>query len=166
VIGCLVAGLLALGLFGPFGSSSPSVKLPATLVALGGGPPVHLPKLGTTLAEPVVITFFASWCTPCEAELPAVAKYARAAGRSGLRVAFIGVDENDTSAGVGFARSSGVGFPVGSDPDGNVLEDLDAEASLPQTFFINTAGQIVHHVYGSVLVGSALQTWVRNLTSD
>jgi thiol-disulfide isomerase/thioredoxin len=165
-IGCVLAALLAIGLFGPFGSSSPAVKLPASLPALHGGPAVRLPQLGTKLAEPVVITFFASWCTPCEAEIPAVARYARAEANKGARVTFIGVDESDSSAaGLGFVKRAGVGFSVGADPDGNVLEDLGAEAALPQTIFIDTSGQIIHHVYGSVTAGSTLQTWVGHLLS-
>jgi thiol-disulfide isomerase/thioredoxin len=166
-IGCVLAGLLAIGLFGPFGSSSPAVKLPASLPALHGGPAVDLPQLGTKLSEPVVITFFASWCDPCEAEIPAVARYARSEADKGVKVSFIGVDEQDTSAaGLGFVKKAGVSFAVGADPDGNVLEDLDAEAALPQTIFIDTSGQIIHHVYGSVTSGSTLQTWVGQLLSN
>jgi thiol-disulfide isomerase/thioredoxin len=163
VLGCLLAGLLALGLFGPWGSSGASVKLPNSLPSLDGGAPVALPKLGADRSAPVVITFFASWCSPCESELPAIARYAKAEQSKGADVEFIGIDENDTK-GLAFVKKSGVGFPVGSDPYGNVLEDLGAEAALPQTIFIDTSGQIIHHVFGSVTSGTTLQTWVGKLT--
>ncbi len=127
---------------------------------------MRLPQLGADLSEPVVITFFASWCDPCAAEIPALARYARDEAEKGVKIAFIGVDENDTaSAALGFVKHAGVGFSVGTDPDGNVLEDLGAEAALPQTIFINTSGQIIHHVYGSVTAGTTLQTWVGHLLS-
>jgi thiol-disulfide isomerase/thioredoxin len=165
-IGCLLAGLLAVGLFGPWGTSNPSVKLPATLPSLDGGPAVRLPTLGSVRSVPVVITFFASWCSPCQAELPAIARFAHSETTSGVKIGFIGVDENDTSAGRTFAARSGVDFPVGNDPDGTVLQDLGAEPDLPQTIFIDSAGNNVEHVYGSVTSGSALQTWVRRITSN
>ena len=124
-----------------------------------------LPQLGSPLKSPVVVTFFASWCTPCDAEMPAVVRFARAEKAAGVKVSFIGVDENDPTGGLAFTRKIGVDFPVGSDPYGLALEDLRAPPDLPQTVFVDTQGDIVHHVYGSVTAGSALQTWVRRITS-
>jgi thiol-disulfide isomerase/thioredoxin len=164
-IGCVLAGLLALGLFGFGGSSKPNVKLPATLPALYGGAPVALPKLGSPIGTPVVMTFFASWCGPCETEMPALVRFARTEKADGVKLSFIGVDETDGSGGPAFARRIGVNFPVGSDYYGTVLEDLGAIAALPQTIFINSDGKIVHHTYGSVTSGSTLQTWVHRITS-
>ena len=166
-VGCVLAGLLALGLFGPWSSSSTvAAKLPATLPALEGGPVVVLPKLGGPIGTPVVMTFFASWCAPCETEMPALARFARNAKARGVKLTFIGVDENDQSGGRAFAQRVGVDFAVGSDPYGVVLEDLGAPPALPQTIFIDSAGTIVHHTYGSVTSGSTLQTWVRSLTGS
>ena len=166
-VGCVLAGLLAFGLFGPGGASGSKTdaKLPASLPSIEGGGPVVLPKLGTHQPEPVVITFFASWCGPCESEMPALARFARTEASNGVKVRFIGVDENDPSGGLAFTRRSGVDFPVGTDLDGIVLEDLDAVPGLPQTIFINDKGAIVFHQFGSVTSGSVLQTWVRRITS-
>ena len=163
-VGCVIAGLLAIGLFVPSGTKT-DVKLPATLPSIEGGGSVALPKLGSPQAEPVVITFFASWCGPCESEMPALARFARTESTSGVKVKFIGVDENDPSGGLAFTKHSGVAFPVGTDLDGVVLEDLGAVPGLPQTIFINDKGDIVFHQFGSVTAGSVLQTWVRRITS-
>jgi thiol-disulfide isomerase/thioredoxin len=166
-VGCVLAGLLALGLFGPWGTngSQADIKLPSSLPSLAGGAPVVLPKLGSARAEPVVITFFASWCTPCESEMPALARFARTETANGVKIQFIGVDETDPSGGLAFTKRSGVGFPVGSDPYGVVLEDLAAVAALPQTIFVNDKGEIVFHRFGSVTSGTILQTWVKRITS-
>jgi thiol-disulfide isomerase/thioredoxin len=165
-VGCVLAGLLAFGLFSPASSGPKSdIKLPASLPSLEGGPAVALPKLGSRQAEPVVITFFASWCGPCESEMPAVARFYDTESADGVKVRFIGVDENDPTGGLAFTEHSGVRFPVGKDPDGVVLEDLGAVPALPQTIFINQQGDIVFHQFGSVTSGSVLQTWVRRITS-
>ncbi len=166
-VGCVLAGLLALGLFGPWGTggSQASVKLPSSLPSLAGGAPVVLPKLGVSQSEPAVITFFASWCTPCESEMPALARFARTEAAKGVKIQFIGVDETDPTGGLAFTKRSGVAFPVGSDPYGVVLEDLAAVAALPQTIFVNDKGQIVFHRFGSVTSGTILQTWVSRITS-
>ncbi len=112
-----------------------------------------------------MITFFASWCGPCESEMPALARFSDTESADGVKVRFIGVDENDPSGGLAFTEHSGVGFPVGKDLDGVVLEDLGAVPALPQTIFINERGDIVYHQFGSVTSGSVLQTWVRRITS-
>jgi thiol-disulfide isomerase/thioredoxin len=164
-IGCVIAGALAAGLFIPSSGSQASAKLPATLPALFGDGKVAMPKLGSSIPDPVVVTFFASWCKPCELEMPALVRFARAEKADGVKLSFIGVDEADESGGPAFARKLGVDFPVGSDPYGTVLDDLGAPPALPQTIFINSKGDIVHHVYGSVTSGSALQTWARRITS-
>jgi thiol-disulfide isomerase/thioredoxin len=168
-VGCVLAAVLAVGLFGNLGNSNSSLNagatLPTSLPALNGHGRVALPKLGSSQSQPVVITFFASWCGPCAQEIPAVAKFAELQKAKGTNIAFIGIDENDPrTSGKAFVKRSGVGFAVGSDADGIVLQDLGAEAALPQTIFINTQGQIIEHVYGSVTSGSALETWVGKLT--
>ena len=165
VLGLVLAGLLALGLFWPFKTSGATVTLPASLPSVVGRGRVELPKIGSSVAQPVVVTFYASWCAPCEAEIPQIVRFVRAEKAKGVKVSFIGIDENDTEGGRAFTVKSGFDFPTGSDPDGDVLADLDATPALPQTIFIDTEGNIVHHVYGSVTADSVLETWVKNLTS-
>lgn len=167
-IGCVLAGLLAVGLFGHFGSTSgaPAAKLPASLASIDGGKRVALPVLGRPQPEPTVITFFASWCAPCEGEMPVFSRFANSEIAKGARIAFIGVDESDQSGGKAFVHKLGLDFPVGVDPYGQVLEDLDANGFLPQTFFIDSAGRIAYHHYGSITAGGLLETWTKKVTTS
>jgi cytochrome c biogenesis protein CcmG, thiol:disulfide interchange protein DsbE len=95
----------------------------------------------------VVINFFASWCVPCKAETPLLARFYRA--HHG-QVPIIGVDVNDsTAAARRFIRAAGVEYPVGSDPAGAAATRYGVVA-IPQTFFLNTGHRIVKRVFGAV----------------
>ena len=98
----------------------------------------------------MVLTFFASWCTPCRAELPMVAKVADQERAAGGKVVFVGVDGNDaTSSGLAFARTSGVTFAVGANAD-SALAPKFTLYGYPGTVFIDGSGAIVKTVHGAV----------------
>lgn len=121
-----------------------------SLPRLGSGPRVTVPVTGAGAHEAVVVTFFASWCGPCHSELPAFARVAREAKASGDKVQFIGVDDNDgRSAGLAFARKSGVTFPVGRDSLSLTAPDYGIPGN-PATVFIDAAGNVVKTVRGPV----------------
>jgi cytochrome c biogenesis protein CcmG/thiol:disulfide interchange protein DsbE len=116
-----------------------------TLPALGhSGQQVSLSQYQ---GKPVVINFWASWCTPCQQETPLLATWYK---QQDGHVALLGLDENDTTAAaLEFATAKGVTYPVGFDPNTTVALDYNAD-DLPQTFFLNAQHQIVGHVLGAV----------------
>ena len=65
------------------------------------------PLSGSEAHHPVVLSFFASWCSPCRRELPTIARVARQARPLGQpAVVFVGIDGNDAPAsGLAFART-------------------------------------------------------------
>jgi cytochrome c biogenesis protein CcmG, thiol:disulfide interchange protein DsbE len=102
--------------------------------------------LSALRGHPVVIAFFASWCHPCEEELPVLEQFARAdAGR--LRV--IGVNFQDlASDSAGFVRKLGVTFPaLLEDPSGPVAQRYGV-LGIPQTIFVDARGTVRGRVYG------------------
>ncbi len=140
----LVIGLLVTGGSGP--QRAPAFSLPR----LGGGPSVSFPLTGNEAHRPVVLTFFASWCGPCHAELPVVARVARQELAAGDGVVFLGVDGNDDPAsGLAFARKSGVSFVVGANAD-SALAPRFGLVGYPGTVFIDASGTIVQTVRGPV----------------
>ena len=114
-----------------------------------------LPYRGTapvTLAQfrghPVVLNFWASWCPPCRAEMPALeAAYQRYRARG---VVVIGIDgASDTmSASRRFLMDRGVTYPVGRDNRGQVAAAYRVTA-FPTTFFITAGGRVA----GTALTG-------------
>jgi cytochrome c biogenesis protein CcmG, thiol:disulfide interchange protein DsbE len=157
----VVCGLVA-GLLATAGSSGPTPAPAFSLARLGGGSPVRLPVLEDGKAVPVVVTFFASWCGPCHAELPVVARVASTLEASGTRVSFVGVDGNDlSSSGLALARSSGVTFPVGKDPDSAVAPRFGIPG-YPATAFVDAGGDVVHVVRGPVSAVT-LRSWAERI---
>jgi cytochrome c biogenesis protein CcmG/thiol:disulfide interchange protein DsbE len=104
--------------------------------------------LASYAGKPVIINFFASWCTPCQRETPLLAKfYLSMHGR----VRVLGIDSNDeTAAALRFVKKTGVRYPVGFDPFPAKTTISYGVLALPQTFFLNARHQIVMHVLGSL----------------
>jgi cytochrome c biogenesis protein CcmG/thiol:disulfide interchange protein DsbE len=152
-VGLVLAGGLWLALTS---FTAPGLKMaqPFSLPRLGSGPRVRVPLAGEGAHDPVVVTFFASWCGPCHVELPTLAKVARQTQAAGDKVRFIGVDDNDApSSGLAFARKSGVDFPVGRDSLSLVAPTFDIPGN-PATVFIDGNGTIAKTVLGPIKVGT------------
>lgn len=128
------------------GSVRPSGGGPApgfTVPNLGGGPPI---SLAAYRGRPVIVSFWASWCTDCRAEMPALQAFSTAHPT----VAVIGVatlDEDGASRA--FAKTVGVTYPLGSNSDGTVLAKYGGVA-LPVTALVGTRGQLITTIYGQV----------------
>ena len=178
LIGSAIAAVLALFLFYglrttsgstpgsgavvPIGSSAPGFTLPS----LTGGPPVDLYALGRDAHRPVVLNFFASWCTPCQKETPLLAQTADAERAKGSAVRFVGVDVADQRAdAIAFVHSSGITYPVGTDADLTVTSGRYGLNGEPNTFFINGSGDVVGHVIGAV-TSTQLQGWLHRLAGS
>jgi len=152
-VGVVLAAGIWVGLTA-FTVSGPVQAPPFSLPSLGPGPRVTVPIVGAGAHDPVVVTFFASWCGPCQAELPSVAKVVRQARAAGDKVSFIGVDGNDAaSSGLAFARRSGVDFPVGRDALSAVAPTFGIQG-YPATVFIDAHGNVASTVRGPIKVAT------------
>ena len=151
VIALCVAGSLA----AIVAASSPGTQGPAA-VSDPIAPAFSLPVLGRSgqdisLAEyagkPLIVNFFASWCTPCQQETPLLARFYRSEHG---RIALVGLDENDVASHAeSFTRAKGVSYPVAFDPE-TIAASAYSVAALPQTFFLNAEHRIVDRFYGAL----------------
>ncbi len=117
-------------------------------------PPFSLPALrgGTiTLAslhgKAAYLNFFGSWCPPCNAEAPSVARLYRLYAKRGLTV--VGIDEQeDAGKARDFARKYGWAFPIVLD-SGDTANAYGAIA-LPVHVFIDKRGKVSTYRLGEM----------------
>lgn len=130
---------------GLVGSPTPLAALHAQADQLldGGARALHA-RLATLRGEPVVINKWVSWCGPCQAEFPA---FQHASVNLGRRVAFIGIDSEESSRADGetFLRSHPVGYPSYYDHSGALGEQITDSSFMPVTVFYDSSGQRYIH---------------------
>jgi thiol-disulfide isomerase/thioredoxin len=174
LVGIVLAVGLGFGLFstvgtGRSGPPSPGSAAPSfSLPRLGGGGTVGTPADGGGGGRPAVLVFFASWCAPCQAEVPAIAAAYRNQQAHGGRlahVAVIGVDTADpTTQALAFVHKSKVTFPVGADRAYDVTEGSYYFNGDPDAVFIDGNGAIVHISHGAI-TAAQLVHWEDRLTA-
>ncbi|HEY7950955.1 MAG TPA: TlpA disulfide reductase family protein [Solirubrobacterales bacterium] len=154
----VATALLAVGC-GTDGSGDFGGKHPDYATALAGSPPAlaALHRQGNELLPggldayekriralrgyPVVANVWASWCGPCRLEFPA---FQRASATYGKRVAFLGVDSQDSEEHARtFLNEAPVPYPSYSDPDEEIANELGA-FGLPATAFYDREGELVY----------------------
>ena len=96
--------------------------------------------------RPVVLNLWASWCTPCRDEMPAL----DAAAGAHPEVFFLGVAvEDDPAAAAEFAEEIAVGYALAIDEADRVGRRYPSPG-LPTTFFISPDGRIAKTVFGAI----------------
>jgi thiol-disulfide isomerase/thioredoxin len=103
----------------------------------------------------VVVNVWASWCAPCRAESPLLARMAGRLRAHG--VAFVGIDERDDAASARrFATQAGAGYPELFDPSGELLAHLPQlpQMGIPSTLIVDTAGRAAARIIGAAHAAS------------
>ena len=132
---------------------------PFTLGGLNGGK-IRAPW---TEGRASVLIFFASWCGPCQGEMPKVAVYIRAHDPSPVEV--LGIDANDERAHAqAFVKKDGVTFPIAFDANGTVTSVVFGFEDLPESVFINAKG-VVKKVYLGAVPERVLASGIKMLKS-
>jgi thiol-disulfide isomerase/thioredoxin len=140
---------------------------PAPLAALhsqanhliGGGVDAFESRVTALRGYPVVVNKWAHWCDPCQSEFPVFQRVAVGLGR---RVAFLGLDANDQTAGArSFLRQFPVSYPSYEDPRSVIANHIHAASYFPQTVFLDRSGHIVFDHVGPYETVHALEQDIR-----
>jgi thiol-disulfide isomerase/thioredoxin len=119
----------------------------------------------TTLASyaghPLVVNFFASWCTPCVTEMP---DFEAVHQELGDRVTFVGMNYGaggETLSGAkDIVARTRISYDVGRDTDGSLLQAFGG-VTMPTTVFVRPDGSVAKVRSGAISKGD-----LRNLISQ
>ena len=156
----LAAGALLLAGCSEGGATQTQLPQPLPSVELAGfdgGRPVDLAEV----RGPAVVSFWASYCTPCRKEMPVLEAFHQ---EHGDRVDLIGIDyqDHDLDKARELVERTGVTYPLYADQPG----DLNARApfpvlrGLPFMAFVDADGQLVHQEYVIIKTSDQLEDLV------
>lgn len=100
--------------------------------------------------EPVLVNFWASWCTPCREEMPEIVRAYNEHRDDGLLVVAVNLQENADQVRE-FAREFGMDFTVVIDRNGQVGDSWRIGGpveGIPASYFIDRDGVVRDRVYG------------------
>jgi peroxiredoxin len=100
--------------------------------------------------RPVLVNFWASWCTPCRKEIPDIVKAYGEHQSGGLQVVAVDLQENDDQVRQ-FAAEFGMTFPIAIDHNGGVAEAWRVGGpinGIPSSYFVDGDGVVQARVLG------------------
>ena len=104
-------------------------------------------SLDALRGKPVVVNFFASWCTPCRLEMP---DFEAVHVTLGARVHFIGLNlQEGVSNAKDVVADTKVTYAIGLDRDGSIYRGYNG-FTMPTTVFLDANGAVVKLHSGSL----------------
>lgn len=88
----------------------------------------------------ILLDFWASWCTPCQAEIPKFIEWQKKYGEEGLQVIGISMDDNEKAARK-FVERLKPNYPVAMG-NAKLAESYGGILGLPANLIINRAGRV------------------------
>jgi thiol-disulfide isomerase/thioredoxin len=115
----------------------------------------------------IMLNFWATWCGPCQIEIPYFMKYQQNYAGQGLQIIGIGLDEAQKLRN--YARTLGINYPIlraGPERQYALLNQWgDPSAVLPFTVIIDREGRLVFRQIG-VFNDEAFETIVKPLLEE
>ncbi len=115
------------------GAAFPALA-PAGVVNLAGG------DLPATAGHVVLMDFWASWCAPCKASFPAMAKLHNDYAARGLIIAAVSIDEKAPAA-VAFWKKQSPPFVTLHDREQKLVQQV-VVPTMPTSYLLDRTGQV------------------------
>jgi peroxiredoxin len=103
------------------------------------GSPVRLSQYR---GKPVLLNFWATWCAPCQEEMPLIQRAGDTYKGQGLVVLAVNYQQTSTSSMKAFLRKVNAQFPAVFDPAGKIAAAYGVNVGLPVSVFIDRSGTV------------------------
>ena len=142
------------------GDVFPSLAVPGMAILGGGG---DLPALAGNV---VLVDFWASWCPPCKASFPAMAKLHQDFARRGFVVVAVSVDEKLADA-MRFVQGMRPPFLTVHDREQNLVQQV-APPAMPTSYLIGRDGKVrfIHQGYHGGTSERELRAGIESLLAE
>lgn len=97
--------------------------------------------LSALRGKAVLLNFWATWCTPCQTEIPWFVEMEQSERDAGLEVLGVSMDEDGWKSVRPYIEAAKVNYPV-LIGDQQIAQFYDGVQSLPATFIIDRSGRI------------------------
>ena len=147
-------------------TTQPAVEFAPDFALLGLFDELETHTMSQHRGGPVILNFWASWCAPCRAEMPAFQRAHEQFGSDGLVI--LGVNQtfiDDIDAAREFANELDLTFPLVRDDSGNVSSAAFDVRVLPTTIIIDSAGTI-HSVHLGPMNDEQIEVVVNELATE
>ena len=95
----------------------------------------------------ILLNLWATWCAPCEVEMPSMQRLYEQLGPRGLKVVAVSVDTQESALVAQWVTERGLTFDVLHDRSGKIMIDYQA-TGWPESFIIDRDGVIVRKIWG------------------
>jgi len=123
-------------------------------------------RLAELRGKAVILNFWASWCPPCRAEMPAIEAVHQSYQEKGLVVLGVNATNQDQIVQVNeFTKNMDLTFQILYDSSG-IVQDLYGVSALPSTFFIDRDGIIREVIIGGPMAEALLTIHTEELLEE
>jgi len=139
LLGCSACGGAGQAAASPTGNSGMAVGQQAPDVefnALKGSGTIKLSELR---GKVVLLDFWASWCAPCQEELPLLDDMSTRVKSKGIEIVGLSIDENKADAEHFLTRKSSWALTLGHDPEQKVADEFKPP-KMPTSYVIDRKG--------------------------
>jgi len=95
----------------------------------------------------VFLNIWATWCKPCEVEMPAMEKLYKKFQDQNFEMLTISIDTEGKQVIEPYIKKWNLTFPVLLDPESKIVQKFNI-TGVPETFLIDTQGVVFQHVVG------------------
>ncbi len=130
------------------------------VVAISGG------ALPATTGQVVLVDFWASWCTPCKASFPTLAKIHTDFAPRGFILAAVSVDEKPAAAAA-FAKKLAPPFPTLHDREQKLVKQV-VVPTMPTSYLVDRTGKVrfIHDGFHGEATDKLLRQQIATLLAE